>query len=101
MELVALLPALVLIGLVGWQMAMAGYAWILAGGAARAGARAAEVGAPARDAALRSLPEGYARGARAMVLDSRPVVRIRLVVPRVVPFIPRLASVEAEALVRR
>lgn len=85
--MVAVLPVLVLIGLIAWWMAVAGHAWTLAGGAARAGARAAEVGAPARDAALAALPPGYARGAL-VTEDADGTVRVRLAVPRVVPFTP-------------
>jgi TadE-like protein len=96
LELVALLPALVLVALLGWQLAVAGYAWTVASGAARAGARAQEVGAPARTAALASLPGRYARGAR---VDSARdgAVRVRVAVPRVVPLLPRLGGVAAEA----
>lgn len=87
MELVAVVPALVIAGLVVWWMLLAGHTWTLAGGAARAGARAAEVGAPPVDAARASLPSGYARGA--LVVDEGDgAVRVRLEVPRVVPFLP-------------
>jgi hypothetical protein len=88
-ELVALLPLLVLVGLIGWQLAVAGFAWTLAGGAARAGARAAEVGAPAADAVRASLPPRYAAGA--VTLDAPgAAVRVRVPVPPVLPFMPRL-----------
>ncbi len=81
-----MLPALLLIGLIAWWMAAAGYTWTLAGGAARAGARAAEVRAPAREAALAALPSGYARGA--LVTEGADgAVRVRLAVPRVVGFV--------------
>jgi hypothetical protein len=95
-ELVALLPALLLVALVGWQLAVAAYAWTAAGGAARAGARAAEVGAPAREAALAALPGRLARGAR--VEEGRDGgVRVRVEVPRVVPLLPRLPEIAVEA----
>jgi hypothetical protein len=98
-ELVALLPAMVLIGLIGWQIAAAGYAWTLAGGAARAGSRAAEVGAPAREAALAALPGRYGRGAE--VRDAGDGdghgVRVRLRVPWVLPFLPGPRHVASEA----
>ncbi len=93
-ELVALLPVLVAIGLIGWQLALAGYAWTLAGGAARAGARAAEVGAPARDAVLSALPPRYAEGALVFARADGGV-RVRLVVPQVLPLLPRLEYVPA------
>ena len=90
-ELVALLPALLLVALVGWQLAVAAYSWTAAGGAARAGARAAEVGAPAREAALAALPGRLARGAR--VEEGRDGgVRVRVEVPRVVPLLPAPAG---------
>lgn len=91
----AILPALVLVALIGWQLAVAAYAWTAAGGAARAGARAAEVGAPAREAALAALPGRLARGAR--VEEGRGGVRVRVEVPRVVPLLPRLPAIAVEA----
>ena len=103
MELVALLPAIVLVGLVGWQMAVAGYAWTVAGGAARAGARASEVGAPAREAALAAVPGRLGEGAEVVTLgggpDGRRRVRVRLAMPRVLPVVPLPGHVTAEASV--
>jgi hypothetical protein len=100
-ELVALLPAIVLVGLLGWQMAVAGYAWTVAGGAARAGARAGEVGAPAREAALAAIPGRLGEGAEVVTLDGGPGghrrVRVRLVMPRVLPFVPLPGHLTAEA----
>jgi hypothetical protein len=99
-ELVALLPALALLALVcGWLVAGA-YAWSLAGGAARAGARAAEVGAPAEAAVRAALPGGHARRARVTVDDGGRRVRVRLDVPRPLPFLP-VARVTGEAEVAR
>ena len=100
LELIALLPALVLLGLMGWQIALAGHAWTLAGGAARAGARALEVGAPASAAALAALPSRYAMSARVVTLEDGeegPRVRVRLAVPRVLPLLPRPGYVVAES----
>ena len=100
LELIALLPALVLLGLMGWQIALAGHAWTLAGGAARAGARALEVGAPASAAALAALPSGHAMSARVVTLEDAeggPRVRVRLAVPRVLPLLPRPGYVVAES----
>lgn len=91
MELVAILPALALVALVCWQLVAAGYAWTLAGGAARAGARALEVGAPADRAAREALPPRHAAGARVTTppaADGRRRVRVRLAVPRLLPFLP-------------
>lgn len=96
MELLAVVPALLLLALVAWQLAAAAHAWLLAGSAARAGARAAEVGAPAREAALAVLPAGHARGARvATGADGR--VRVRVRVPGVLPFPAGPSRVAASA----
>lgn len=101
MELVALLPAIVLVALVGWQMAVAGYAWTVAGGAARAGARASEVGASAQAASLAAVPGRLGEGAQVVTLDGGPGgrrrVRVRLVMPRVLPLVPLPGHVTAEA----
>ena len=93
-ELVALLPALVLVALVGWQLAVAGYSWTVASGAARAAARAGEVGAPARAAALAVMPGRYARGAKVNA-GADGSVRVRLTVLGVVPLLPGLGQVTA------
>ena len=95
-ELVAILPLLGLVGLIGWQLAVAGYAWTLAGGAARAGARAAEVGAPVGDAVRAALPPRYAAG---VVTLGSPggALRVRVPVPPVLPFMPRLEVVASAA----
>ncbi len=97
-ELVALLPLLILVALIGWQLAVAGYAWTVASGAARAAARAQEVGAPAAAAALAVLPGRYARAARVRA-GADGDVRVRVAVPPVLPLLPRagLGSVEARA----
>lgn len=95
-ELVALLPLLILVALVAWQLAAAGYAWTVASGAARAAARAQEVGAPAREAALAALPAGFARGARVRAgADGSVTVRVR--VPPVAPVLPGLGAVTGSA----
>jgi hypothetical protein len=99
-ELVALLPVFVLLGLVAWQFAATGYAWTLAESAARAASRAHEVGAPAGPAARAVLPAGYATGARAVVVDDArhgAVVRVRLAIPRILPMVPAPGHVTAEA----
>ncbi len=96
LELIALLPALILVALLGWQLAAAAYAWTVASGAARAAARAQEVGAPARAAALAVLPARYARDAR-VDSDAAGAVRVRVTVPRVAPLLPQLGAVTARA----
>ena len=55
-ELLGVLPALLLIVLVAWQLALAGHAAWLAGNAARVAARAAAVGADPGRAARTALP---------------------------------------------
>lgn len=82
MELVALLPALVLLALIGWQAVVAAHTWTVAGGAARAGARAQEVGAPYERAARGLLPATAARHAHIAARTSRTgVVRVRVELP--------------------
>lgn len=88
-ELVALLPALAALAVACWWIVATAHAWSLAGGAARAGARAAEVGAPAEAAARAALPSGHARRARVAVVGGGRV-RVRLPAPRPLPFLPAL-----------
>lgn len=94
-ELVALLPAVVLVLLLAWQLAATAHAWLTTAGAARAGARAALVGAPARAAALASLPRGLAEGAG--VEAGEATVRVRVRAPRPLPFVPSLDALVLEA----
>lgn len=99
-ELLAIVPALVVLALVAWQIAVAAHAWTVAQGAARSASRAHEVGAPAERAARAVLPDGYARGAHVDTPgDDR--VRVRLAVPRVLPFGPAPGYVAAEARLDR
>ena len=83
-ELVGVLPALALAGLVAWQLVLAGHAAWLCAGAARVGARAALVGRDA-DAAVRSaLPASLERGLR--VSEPAPGhVHVEVRVPWIVP----------------
>jgi len=87
-ELVALLPALALLALVAWQIMAAAHGWQLAAGAARAGARAAVVGAPAEAAARATLPDGARRGARVSAsadADGSARVGVAVSVPAALP----------------
>jgi len=59
-ELVAALPALLVLGLVVFQLLAVGYSAVLAGNAAEAGALALAAGADARQAARRAVP-GWSR----------------------------------------
>ena len=86
-ELVAVLPVLVAVGLATGQLLAAGAARELAGNAAEAGAAAMLQGADARDAARAALP-GWSRERAELRVDGRRV-RVRLA-PRTV--LPGLAS---------
>jgi hypothetical protein len=76
-ELLATLPAVLLVGLVGLQLLAVGYAKVLAGSAAEAGALALAAGADPRAGAREALP-GWARArARVVVEAGRVAVRMR------------------------
>jgi hypothetical protein len=79
-ELVALLPAIVLVCVVAWQLVVAGQTAWLAAHAARVAARAEVVGGDARAAARSALPQSLERGLR--VFDAgEGRVRVRVAVP--------------------
>jgi len=84
-ELVAVLPAVLLIGAVLWQLAITGHtAWMCAH-AARAAARAEAVGRDGRAAARSVLPEALERGLRVQRRDGggvRVSVRIPVLLRR-------------------
>ena len=61
-ELVAAIPALIIVALIVWQLALAGQAAWLAANAARVGARAASVGQDATGAVRSSLPDSLEHG---------------------------------------
>jgi hypothetical protein len=94
-ELVALLPLLALIGLLLWQLAVAGQAAWLVGSAARAAARAEAVGGDGAAAARRALPPRLERGLRVRSQDDGEV-SVRVFVPRVVGRRP-LTAITARA----
>ncbi len=91
----ALVPALLLVGLLAWQLAAAAHAWMAAGSAARAAARAAAVGAPPEIAARAALPSAWGPGVRVRMVDGE--VRVRVPVPAVLPGLPALGTVEGTA----
>ena len=91
----ALVPALLLQGLLAWQLAAAAHAWMAAGSAARAAARAAAVGAPPEAAARAALPSAWGPHARVRLVDGE--VRVRVPVPAVLPGLPSLGTVEGSA----
>jgi pilus assembly protein CpaE len=61
-ELVAAVPLVLLVGLVAWQLVLAGHALSLCANAARVAARAEAVGRDPRAAARSALPLGLERG---------------------------------------
>jgi hypothetical protein len=91
--MVAVVPFLLLAVLAAAQIGLAGYALWSAGVAARAGARAALVGGDAAVAARRALPPSMREGAEVSDGDG---VSVRVVMPRLLPAMPRL-TVGADA----
>jgi hypothetical protein len=90
-EVVALVPALLLVLACVWQAALAGLALTAAESASRNGARAALVGRPAAAAAVAALPASMRADATVSQSGGRIVVTVR--VPSVVPgFAPYLSS---------
>lgn len=93
-ELVAVLPLLAAAVLALGHAALAGYALWGAADAARAGARAAHVGADPVAAAERAVPAPFT--ARATRDGAEVTVRVRA--PRLVPAVPRLSVSASTAL---
>jgi hypothetical protein len=81
-EFVALLPLLAAFLVIAAQTVVVGWALWSAGNAARAGARAAEVGSDAEAAARHALPGSLRSGAEIKDGDG---VRVRVRVPALVP----------------
>jgi pilus assembly protein CpaE len=94
-DLLAVLPAVLVLALVVFQLLAVGYSEVLAGDAAEAGALALAGGADARDAARRALP-GWSR-AHMQVEVGRGRVRVRLRPPSPIPAVARKLQVEAAA----
>ena|SRR5437764_14009358 len=92
-EFVAVLPTLAVCLVVASQAVAAGWALWSAGNAARAGARAEEVGSDAEVAARHALPGPLREGA---VIRSGDGVRVRVRVPALVPGVS-LPSVSASS----
>ncbi len=90
-ELVAILPAIVFAVLILAQGVSAGWAVWSAGNAARAGARAEEVGADGEAVARRALPGRIRDGAE---IEAGDGVRVRVRVPALLPGIelPRISA---------
>lgn len=93
-ELVALLPLVVVVGAVVWQVVLAGRAAWSSAGAARAAARAHAIGQDPLRAARGALPSGLRDGVR--VRAAGDAVRVALPVPLVLTG-TRLGTVQAQA----
>lgn len=94
-ELLGGIPALLVLGLVLLQLLAVGYASVLAGNAAEAGALAAAGGADARDAARAAVP-GWQR-ARMRVDVAADRVRVRMRPPSPVDRVEDALEVAASA----
>jgi hypothetical protein len=97
-ELLAGLPALLLAGLIGFQLLAAGYALTLADGAAEAGALARVAGADPEEAAREALP-GWARD-RVRVAADGGRVEVLLRPPSPLPGLAERLEVTSRAWVR-
>ena len=94
-EVVAAVPVLLLVGLVLMQALAVGYAAVLAGTAAHAGALALAAGGDARAGVRESLPGWSRAGARIEVSGGQ--VRVRLRPPSPLASLARELEMEAEA----
>lgn len=83
-ELVALLPLVVVVAALLWQLALAGHATWAAGAAARAAARAAAVGHDAPQAARDALPADLQRGLEVFPAADG-AIRVEVEIPAVAP----------------
>lgn len=98
-EMVATLPAVLLVGLLVWQLAVAGHAAWACANAARVAARAAAVDRDAEKAARSALPRGLEDGLRVRRLGDGSIdVHVR--VPLVVRAWGTIATVHARAALR-
>lgn len=97
LEAVALVPLLVALGLGLLQLLAVGYAGVLAGGAAQAGALALAAGSDARAGAREALP-GWSR-ARAAVSVRGGRVEVRLRPPSLLRGLSERLEVDASASV--
>lgn len=97
-ELVAVVPALLLAGLIGLQMTLAGLAWSHADSAVEAGALAAAGGGEPAAAVRSSLP-GWARDGAEIEVDGGEV-SLRLEPPSIVPGLGDALAIESTAWAR-
>lgn len=96
-ELLGALPALILLGLVLLQLLAVGYAAVLAGGAAEAGALALVAGGDAGEAARTALP-GWSRDHLRVTIERRRVA-VTLRAPSPLNALARRLEVSASAAV--
>ena len=96
-ELLGALPALLVLGLVAFQLLATGYAAVLAGNAAEAGALALAGGGDARDAARAAVP-GWSRAHLSVAADD-DTVRVRMRPPSPLDALAREFEVGAAASV--
>lgn len=83
----AVLPFVLLVGALVWQLALAGHALWMTAHAARVAARADLVGKDVRAAARSALPESLERGLEVERLDEGGV-RVRVRMPLLLPHWP-------------
>lgn len=97
-ELVAVVPGLILAGLLCLQLLAAGYSLSLADGAAEAGAVAIASGLPAEPAVRAALPGWADRSIEVEVQGGRLTVRLRP--PSAIPAVARALEVSSSAWAR-
>lgn len=95
-ELIAVLPAVLLVGLLVWQLAVAGHAAWATANAARVAARAVAVERDAEKAARSALPGTLERGLRVRRRENG-LVEVGVRIPLVVRAWGSLATVRARA----
>lgn len=96
-ELVAALPAVLLLGALAWQLALVGHAAWLTAHAARAAARADVVGRDPASAARSTLPRSLERGLLVR-REAGGAIRVRVRVPLLLA--PRRSSASVGASAR-
>jgi hypothetical protein len=96
-ELIGLLPVMIAVGLGTFQVLATGYAKVLAGSAAEAGALALSVGGDARAGVREALP-GWSRS-RARILVRAGHVEVRLEPPSPLQALAERLEVKGEAAV--
>jgi Flp pilus assembly protein TadG len=89
-ELVAAIPLLLLALAVAAQIALAGQALWSASVAARAGARAALIGADPKVAAKQALPSTMRPGAKVTEEDEGDAIAVKVPVPTLLPGLPEV-----------